>query len=87
MICAVASFSSGSGKIVIAIAVAAIVIVGGWQTTKLKVGDPSPGSPILWPDQTYNQDQALINEKFNASSENFVLYYEGEPESVYDRLF
>lgn len=83
-ICAIANFSSGSGKIVIMIVVAAIIVVGGWQTTKLKVGDPSPGSPILWPNQTYNQDQVLINEKFNASSENFVLYYEGEPESVYD---
>ncbi len=86
VICAVASFSIGSGRSAIMIVVVAIVVIGGWQTTKLKVGDPSPGSPILWPDQTYNQDQALINEKFNASSENFVLYYEGAPESVYDPI-
>jgi uncharacterized protein len=57
-----------------------------WQMQKLKVGDPTPGSPILWPHHTYNQDQALINKKFDASSENFVLYYEGKKETVYDPI-
>jgi len=83
---AMARFSITFGKYVVMIIVVAIVVIGGWQTTRLKVGDSTPGSPILWPDQTYNRDQALINEKFNASSENFVLYYEGAPESVYDPI-
>jgi uncharacterized protein len=79
-----ASFSMGSGKYFIGALAILIVIFGSWQTSKLKVGDPTPGSPILWPDHPYNQDQALINETFNASSENFMLYYEGETGSVYD---
>jgi predicted RND superfamily exporter protein len=83
---AVAGFSITSGKYVVGIVVVAILLVGTWQTTHLKVGDPTPGSPILWPDHTYNQDQALMNEKFKASSENFVLYYEGDTESVYDPI-
>lgn len=83
---AVAHFSITSGKYVVGVVVVAIVVVGTWQTTHLKVGDPTPGSPILWPDHTYNQDQALMNEKFKASSENFVLYYEGATESVYDPI-
>jgi len=80
----VAGFSIGSGKYVIGILAVIIVVVGMWQTTLLKVGDPTPGSPILWPGHTYNRDQALINKKFRASSDNLVLYYEGEKESVYD---
>lgn len=79
-----AAFSMGGGKYVIGTAAVLIVIFGGWQTSKLKVGDPTPGSPVLWPDHPYNQAQELINETFNASSENFILYYEGEPGSVYD---
>jgi len=83
---AVANFSITSGKYPVGIVVLAILIVGTWQTTHLKVGDSTPGSPILWPDHTYNQDQAVMNEKFKASSENFVLYYEGATESVYDPI-
>lgn len=82
---AVANFTiSRHGKFVVIVFVVAFVMIGGWQTTRLKIGDATPGSSILWPEQTYNRDQVLINEIFNASSENFVLYYEGTPESVYD---
>ncbi len=81
---AVARFSIGSGRYVVIAGVLAIVVIGGWQTTKLKVGDPTPGSPILWPDHPYNRDQALINRIFDASSENLMLFYEGQPGSVYD---
>ncbi|MBI5605566.1 MAG: MMPL family transporter [Deltaproteobacteria bacterium] len=55
-----------------------------WQTSKLKIGDPSPGSPIFYATHIYNKDQALVNKLFDASSENFLLYYEGTRESVYD---
>ena len=79
-----AKFSMFSGRYLVAGITVIIVIFGGWQTTRLKVGDPTPGSPVLWPDHPYNQDQALINDKFNASSESFMLFYEGTPGSVYD---
>ena len=79
-----ATFSMGKGKFFVGVFCLLIVLFGGWQTTKLKVGDPTPGSPILWPDHPYNVDQSIINGTFNASSENFMLYYEGEKGSVYD---
>jgi predicted RND superfamily exporter protein len=66
---------------------AVILIFGAfcfWQTSKLKIGDPTPGSPVFWENHTYNKDQKLINELFDASSENFLLFFEGEKESVYD---
>jgi len=62
----------------------ALLIFCGWEMSKLKIGDPTPGSPILWDYHTYNKDQKVINELFNASSENLMLFYEGAPESVYD---
>ena len=80
----VSLFSMGRGRYVLAAAIMVIVVVGSWQAFHVKVGDATPGSPILWEHDTYNKDQALINEKFNASSENLVLYYEGAAESVYE---
>jgi len=79
-----ARFSIGSGRYVVALGVIGILIFCGWQASKLKIGDPTPGSPLLWPDQQYNQDQALVDRTFDASSENLMLFYEGERESVYD---
>lgn len=81
---ALARFSIGAGKYAVAVAVVLIIVIGVWQTTDIKVGDATPGSPVLWPNDRYNRDQALINEKFKASSENLVLYYEGSKNSVYD---
>jgi len=80
----VTSFSIGSGKYVVSALFIGLLIFCSWQMSKLKVGDPTPGSPLLWPYHTYNKDQKLINEIFNASSENLMLFYEGEKGSVYD---
>ncbi len=56
----------------------------GWEMSKLKIGDPTPGSSIFYQNHIYNKDQALINDNFDASSENLMLFYEGQKESVYD---
>ncbi len=81
---AASRFSMGRGRYLVAGVILVIVVIGSWQISHVKVGDATPGSPILWPNDTYNKDQALMNAKFNASSENLVLYYEGAKESVYD---
>jgi predicted RND superfamily exporter protein len=78
-------FSIGPGtRYVFSALIIGLMILCGWQLSELKIGDPTPGSPILWDSHTYNQDQKLINRIFDASSENLALYYEGEKESVYD---
>lgn len=78
-------FSIGSGS---RYAVGALIILLAifcfWQTSRLKIGDPTPGSPVLWPEHPYNQDQGLMDKAFDASSENLMLFYEGEEGSVYD---
>lgn len=77
-------FSISSGRYVVGLGVIALVIFCGWQASRLKIGDPTPGSPLLWPDQQYNQDQEMVNRTFDASSENLMLFYEGAKGSVYD---
>ncbi|OPY75795.1 MAG: bifunctional preprotein translocase subunit SecD/SecF [Syntrophorhabdus sp. PtaU1.Bin058] len=84
IIVGVARWCIGSGK-TIAVAVLIILIgLAAWQSSGLKIGDPTPGTSLLWPSHVFNRDTAAINKTFNASSENFVLYYEGSKGSVYD---
>lgn len=80
----VTSFSIGSGRYVVGALIVGALIFFSWEISKLKIGDSTPGSPVLWPDHPYNEDQALIDRTFDASSENLVLFYEGEKGSVYD---
>jgi len=84
LITRVTSFSIGSGKYVVSAIIIGLMIFCTWQMSRLKIGDPTPGSPLLWPNHHYNKDQAMINKLFDASSENFLLFYEGKFESVYD---
>ncbi|MEW6441588.1 MAG: MMPL family transporter [bacterium] len=78
------AFSTGKGKAVIVLAVAALVGFFAYAWPQLKIGDPSPGTPLLWPEHRYNQDQAMVDRTFDVSSEDFTLYFGGEPGSIYD---
>ena len=81
-----ASFCIGSGRYVLIAGIIGVLIFSVWQTTRIKIGDPTPGSPLLWPDHPYNRDQAMVDSTFDASSEALMLYYAGEDESVYDPI-
>ena len=50
-----------------------LFVVSGLYAFHLKVGDANPGSPILWPDSTYNRDARAINDKFQGSDRMFVV--------------
>lgn len=52
---------------------ALLFVVSGVYATRLTVGDANPGSPILWPDSTYNRDASAINRKFQGSDRMFVV--------------
>lgn len=58
---------------------AVVFVVSGLYAFKLKVGDANPGSPILWPDSSYNRDAALINRQFQGSDRMFVVVAGEEP--------
>ncbi len=79
-----ARFCMAAGRYPVILAVVLVASYGLWQTSRLKVGDPTPGSPILWENHPYNRDQVFFNEHFRASSETFTLYFDGAQESVYD---
>ena len=79
-----AELSIGPGKPIVAGLVACLLGFCVFQATQLKIGDASPGSPLLWPDHPYNLDQAAVDSTFDVSSEDFTLYYKGEKGSVYD---
>ncbi len=85
MMMAVTRFSIAPGsRWVVGGLIVLLTITCFWQTSKLKIGDRTPGSPVFYDNHTYNKDQALINKGFDASSENYLIYYEGARESVYD---
>ncbi|PKO88272.1 MAG: RND transporter [Betaproteobacteria bacterium HGW-Betaproteobacteria-12] len=48
-------------------------VVSAMYAFNLKVGDANPGSPILWPESTYNRDAAEINRQFQGSDRMFVV--------------
>ncbi|MBS0542598.1 MAG: MMPL family transporter [Proteobacteria bacterium] len=63
-----------------------LVLAGsGWYAFKLKVGDANPGSPILWPQATYNRDSAAINNRFDGVDRLFVVVGEDGKEGLVKR--
>lgn len=50
-----------------------VMVVSGIYALNLKIGDANPGSPILWPDSTYNLDSAAINSHFQGVDRMFIV--------------
>lgn len=48
-----------------------VVCVG--SAINLTIGDAKPGSPLLWPDHIYNQDDARIGERFPGNERLFIV--------------
>jgi len=71
------------GRAGIAIIVIYIVMYGFgiYRVPKVPVGDPTPGSPILWPDDQYNKDYDEINRTFDkAGADNYIVFFRGTQE-------
>lgn len=79
-----AGFSIGKGRVVVAGLCVALFVFTFFEASHLKIGDPSPGTSLLWPDHKYNTDTAIVDGTFSASSEALLLFYAGEENSVYD---
>ncbi|RJF88867.1 multidrug transporter [Oleomonas cavernae] len=68
-------------KVIIAITVLCLA-VGVYGARFVVIGD-AVGSPILWPDARYNQDNGLINERFAGVGTDIMLaYVEGPDETM-----
>ncbi len=80
-----ARFSVTSGKFVVIAACLGGLTFCIYQATNLKIGDPTPGSSLFFPDHPFNQAVGYVNQNFGASADDLVLYFSGnEPEAVYD---
>lgn len=44
-----------------------------YQAVQINIGDTDPGSPILWEDSSFNQDNALINDRYPGSEQMFIV--------------
>lgn len=67
------------GRYLILLGATATFIVSGVYSFNLTVGDANPGSPILWPDSTYNVSAEAINNKFQGSDRMFVVFAGNRP--------
>jgi uncharacterized protein len=79
-----AGFSIGKGKFIVIGTTLLTLVFCMLQAGRLKIGDSSPGSPLVWPDHPYNEAQGMVDSTFDASSEALMLYYDGAAQSVYD---
>ncbi|MBW2369097.1 MAG: MMPL family transporter, partial [Deltaproteobacteria bacterium] len=80
-----ARFSVTGGRYVVMAVCAVALIFCAVHTGKLKIGDPSPGTSLLFMDHPFNQAVLKANQAFGASSDDLVVYFKGnKPEAVYD---
>ncbi len=72
----------GTWKYVIA-GVTIVLFTGSTYITLFysKVGEASPGTPLLWPDHEWNQATAVIATKFGGV-DNFIVYADGDKENA-----
>ncbi len=69
-------------KYVIAGVTIALFISSTWVTLFYsKIGEASPGTPLLWPDHPWNQATAVIAKKFGGV-DTFVVYADGDKENA-----
>jgi predicted RND superfamily exporter protein len=69
------------GRIVVIALFGAIFVWSLYWYRFLTVGDSRPGSPLLWPDSSYNVSVRHINEKFQGTDHLYVIV-EGAAEST-----
>ncbi len=50
-----------------------IAIISGYFSSWVKIGEPEPGSPLLFRDHDFNVSSQVINERFPGSEELFII--------------
>ncbi|MCG7529788.1 MMPL family transporter [Psychrobium sp. MM17-31] len=79
-----AAFASRKVAIVV-VALTSVLFVGGYfQSQKMKVGDLEAGAAALHQWSRYNQDTALITERFSITTDVMSIIVEGQADSCTD---
>ncbi len=63
----------GPGSRIVLAVSAVLLLVAGYLSSWVQVGEAEPGSPILYPDHDYNVSSKVINERFPGSEELFIV--------------
>ncbi|MBW2368321.1 MAG: MMPL family transporter [Deltaproteobacteria bacterium] len=76
-----AAYAMGRTGVVIIIVFILLYAFSIYRIPKVPIGDPTPGSAILWPDSVYNKDYAEINRRFKkAGADNYMVFFRGTEE-------
>jgi len=77
-------FASRKVAIVVVVLTALLFVVGHFQSQKMKVGDLEAGAAALHQWSRYNQDTALITERFSITTDVISVIVEGPDSSCTD---
>ena len=79
-----AAFASRKAAIVVVSITAILFVAGHFQAQKMKVGDLEAGAAALHQWSRYNQDTALITERFSITTDVMSIIVEGQADSCTD---
>ncbi len=79
-----AMFASRRAAIVVVSLTAVLFVAGHFQAQKMKVGDLEAGAAALHQWSRYNQDTALITERFSITTDVMSIIVEGQADSCTD---
>ena len=68
-----------SGSVAILGFAVLLYMAGGFASSKVRIGEAEPGSPLLYLDHDYNISSKIINDTFPGSEELFVVAQSDKP--------
>ncbi len=74
--------SQGRSRWVVVGIVALILVIGGFYTHKLRIGDTEAGSAILFPSHPYNDSFRFFNKNFVGATQLIILAEGKEPGAI-----
>lgn len=73
----------GGGARYVLLGAVVVIISTGFMAAKVIIGDPNPGTPILWQDSEFNQASESINSHFaRLGTDTMQVYVEGAENSM-----
>ncbi|MBU1055510.1 MAG: MMPL family transporter [Proteobacteria bacterium] len=74
----VAACSKGNGARIIIVATVIIIIIAGWYTKNVEVGDVYPGTPLLRANSPYNKACGVFARDFPGSMDPLIIVATGD---------
>lgn len=81
----IARLTIGRPAVYTTLVLAVAVVAGGWEFTRLKIGNPVEGTPLLHPESEYNRAVAAINRNFPGVN-TLEVVFESKSDDRLDRV-